>query len=299
MFDVVVVGSANVDLVASTPRIPSPGETVLGTAFAEHPGGKGLNQSVAASRAGARVAFIGAVGDDAAGQLVIDTLDADSIDRSGLRVIDGVPTGRALISVSAGGENSIIVVPGANGRLEPPDVLPAARVVVLQLEIPLHAVTAVARAARRSAAIVVLNPAPAPSDGLPEELLADCDVIVPNEHEVELLGGVGSLLDRGVGAVVVTRGGRGAHLHRASGRLDTGSGGTGPVTIEPFVVDPVDTTGAGDAFCGNLAAALAAGRALPEALHRAAAAGALATTKEGAVPSLPLARALDRLLDDA
>lgn len=281
-FDVCVVGSANLDLVATVERLPGPGETVSGSGYAEYPGGKGLNQAVAAARGGARTAFVGAVGRDAAGTALLHVMTTDGIATDHVAIVDD-PTGRALIGVSAAAENSIIVVPGANATVTA-EALPPATVVLAQLEVPVDAVRRAFTAARAVGAITVLNPAPAAS--LPDDVLALCDIVVPNEHEVELLGGVDHLLALGVGSVVVTLGARGAALHTREG--DT--------PIAPFAVTPVDTTGAGDTFCGSLCARLAAGDALLTALRYAAAAGALCTTRAGAVPSIPTATEVRELL---
>lgn len=282
-FDVCVVGSANLDLVATVDRLPGPGETVSGSCFAEYPGGKGLNQAVAAARAGATVAFVGALGDDAAGAALRAVMVADRIDASHVAT-SAEPTGRALIGVSAAGENSIIVVAGANASVAG-DALPPAKVVLAQLEVPIAAVERALAAARAAGATTVLNPAPAHAIGA--EVLQWCDIVVPNEHEVELLGGVDHLLSLGARAVVVTLGGDGAALHTADGCTP----------IAPFAVTPVDTTGAGDTFCGSLCARLAAGDDLPTALRYASAAGALCTTKAGAVPSIPTHAAVTELLN--
>ena len=286
-FDVVVVGSSNLDLVARTVRLPGPGETVLGSGFAQHPGGKGLNQAVAAARAGATVAFLGALGDDDAGRTLRSVAANEGIDVSGLSVADGVVTGRAVITVDDSGENSIVVVPGANACLHV-EALPASTVVLAQLEVPVATVIAAFAVARTAGSRTVLNPAPVPPDGLPDELLSLCDIVVPNEHEVELLGGVGKLLASGVAAVIVT--------HGAAGVTVTEAPDAATWSIEAFEVDPVDTTGAGDAFCGALAARLAAGDDLRPAVRYAAAGGALATTVAGAVPSLPRDGDIRRLL---
>jgi len=283
-FDVCVVGSANLDLVASTERLPGPGETVMGQDYAEHPGGKGLNQAVGAARSGARTAFVGAVGDDDAGRRLLGVMAADGIDAAHVAVRAGTPTGRALIGVSSRGENSIIVVPGANANVAV-DALPQAAVVLAQLEVPLDAVRSALQLAREAGATTVLNPAPAAP--LPADVLGLCDVVVPNEHEVELLGGVDALLGLGARAVVVTLGSRGAELHTAQGT----------VAVAPFTVDTVDTTAAGDTFCGALCARLAGGDALPDALRFASAAAALSTTRPGAVPSVPRAEETQALLD--
>jgi ribokinase len=281
-FDVCVVGSANLDLVARCERIPEPGETLLGSDYSEHPGGKGLNQAVAAARSGARTTFVGAVGFDAAAEQLTGVMRADFIDISQLASV-AEPTGRALISVSAAGDNSIIVVPGANAHVTG-ERAPLAQVLLCQLEVPLDAVRTAMTDARAGGSTVVLNPAPARPLG--DDLLSLCDVVVPNEHEVELLGGVEHLLALGARAVVVTLGARGALLHTADGATP----------IAPYRVTPVDTTGAGDAFCGALAARLAAGDELAEALPYASAAGALATTVEGAVPSIAHADAIRHLM---
>lgn len=281
--DVCVVGSANLDLVATTPRIPGPGETVLGNSYAEHAGGKGLNQAVAAARSGAEVAFVGCLGDDDAGRRMRAVLAGDSISDAAVGV-SSTPTGRALIVVDGNGENSIVVVPGANLDVSLPDPLPDAGVVLCQLEVPLEQVAQALAAGRRGGATTILNPAPAAP--LPAELLATCDIVVPNEHEVELLGGVASLLAAGCRAVVVTRGGSGVDVHTTEGVAH----------CPPFEVEVVDTTGAGDAFCGSLAARLAAGDELNDAVRWAAAAGALATTVVGAVPAQPTADRIRELL---
>lgn len=282
MFDVCVVGSANLDLVARVARLPGPGETVPGSSYAEYPGGKGLNQAVAAARAGAAVAFVGALGHDAAADVLRDVMAADGIDASHVTTVDEA-SGRALIVVSDDAENSIVVVAGANDRVTAA-ATPPARVVLSQLEVPPAAIERAFRAAREAGATTVLNPAPAKP--VPDAVLALCDVIVPNEHEVELLGGVERLLSLGAQAVVVTLGSRGARLHTSDGTVD----------IAPFAVDPVDTTGAGDTFCGALSARLAAGDALPAALRVASAAGALCTTRAGAVPSIPRRDEIDARL---
>jgi ribokinase len=287
-FDVVVVGSLNLDLVARTPRIPNPGETVQGTGYAELPGGKGLNQAVAAARVGARVAMVGAVGDDAAGTTLRDVARRDGVDDRWITIVTGVPTGRALIAVDDAAENSIVVVPGANAHVEMTE-LPPARVVLAQLEIDPAVVVAAFGLARRRGATTVLNPAPA--ELVPPELLTLADVVVPNQHELEVLGGRAALAAAGVTTLVVTLGADGADL------LDGADPSAAPHHVDPFPVDPVDTTGAGDAFCGGLAARLAAGDTLTEALVFASANGALATTRAGAVPSLPTLAETRALID--
>ena len=282
-FDVVVVGSANMDLVARVVRLPHPGETVSAHDYFEACGGKGANQAIAAARAGARTAFIGAVGSDAAGDTLRAAFKNDAVDTSMLATARE-PTGRALIGVSDDAENLIIVVPGANHALSIDHIdaaaalLANAKVVLVQLEVRLAVVQRAVELAGRDT-IVVFNPAPASE--LPDDVLRHVDVITPNEHEAALLGGAAALVARGVPNVVVTQGARGALLVTRDGET----------RIEPFLVTPVDTTGAGDAFCGVLSArlAVAGGLAgLPLALRAAAVAGAIATQTAGAVPSVPV-----------
>jgi len=286
--DVVVVGSANLDLVATVERLPRPGETVIGTSYAEHPGGKGLNQAVAARRAGATTALVTSLGSDAAGDLLHRVMtDEDLVP---LVHESTHPTGRALIEVDESAENSIVVIPGANGDLglseidRHRDLLSTARVVLCQLEVPMVAVETALAIAKAGGAVTVLNPAPAAE--LTRSILELCDVVMPNQHEIGLLGGVDELLATGVRAVVLTLGARGLRVVTADDRLD----------VPPFAVRAVDTTGAGDAACGALAAALARGLDLPAAAREAAAAGALAATRQGAVPSLPTRVEIEALL---
>lgn len=288
-FDVCVVGSANLDLVATTERLPGPGETVLGDTFAEHAGGKGLNQAVAAARAGATTSFCAALGNDDAARQLLAVIAADAIDANAVQVVETVPTGRALIGVSANGENSIIVVAGANAMLAAADVVAsasAASVVLAQLEVPIDTVHAALAAARAAGATTILNPAPAQQ--LSAALIALCDVIIPNEHEAEILGGVDALFDLGAKAVVVTLGSRGARLCTPDGTR---------TMVPAFAVTPVDTTAAGDAFCGAFAAAISRGTSMIEALRFAAAGAGLTTTRAGAVPSIPHRAEIDVLLN--
>lgn len=285
VYDVIVVGSTNLDLVATVEHLPEPGETVLATDYAEHAGGKGLNQAVAARRAGADTAFVTCLGQDSAGAMLHRLIVNESI-AAHVTDHDG-PTGRALIAVDGGAENSIVVVPGANAHLTLSAVeshrriLERARVVLCQLEVPLESVEAALAIAKAGGARTILNPAPARE--LPTGLLGLCDVIVPNQHEVSMLGGTSALLDAGVGAIVVTLGARGIRVVTGDDEID----------VPPYVVRAVDTTGAGDAACGALAAALALGHDLVTAARRASAAGALAATRHGAVPSLPYREDID------
>lgn len=280
-YDVVVVGSANLDLVARTKRLPHPGETVSAHGYFEVCGGKGANQAIAAARAGARTAFVGAVGSDAAGDRLREEFRDNGVNVDYLQTVSQ-PTGRALIGVSDDAENLIIVVPGANHALSEDHLdsarpmLATANVLLLQLEIPMPVVEYATTLAGPNT-LVVLNPAPAAP--VSDAVVQRVDLLTPNQHEVEVLGGIESLQARGLQRLVITEGSAGARL--VTGGRDT--------RIRPYPVRPVDTTGAGDAFCGTLAARLALGgmAGLPEALAAAAVAGALSTTVQGAVPSLP------------
>jgi len=297
---VVVVGSVNLDFTLEVARLPVPGETVLAERVRRAIGGKGANQAVASARQGIPTAFVGAVGEDPEGVELLEGLARESLDLTFTRRVEGAPSGRAFIAVDGIGRNTVIVAGGANGSLTGPDVDTAAAmigraaVVLTQLEISDEAVVAALSAGRAGKALTVLNPAPArPLDA---RLLALCDVLVPNSTEAAILSGCDdaetaaqALARRAPGAtIIVTRGEEGALL------LPPG----GPVTSVPAIpVDPVDTVAAGDAFCGVLAAAMAAGRTLTEAVRQATAAGAHAVTIRGAIPSLPRASDVAALLD--
>ena len=287
-FDVVVVGSANIDLVATVDDLPEPGRTLIANSYAEHPGGKGLNQAVACARMGARTAFVGCVGDDPAGRMLTGVLRDEGVDVSGLRVV-GAPTGRALITVDSSAENTIVVVPGANGLVGVGHdvVVPSCTVLVSQLEIPIPTVERVMRDAHVRGITTVLNPAPAAR--LPRQLIGDCDIVSPNHLESVQLGGPDLLLSHGAGAVVLTLGAAGARVFTRSGS----------VLVPPHVVTAVDTVGAGDAFIGAMSAELARGSSLADACGVAAIAGALATTVRGAVPGMPQRSNVVRLLGGA
>ncbi|MBI3969968.1 MAG: ribokinase [Chloroflexi bacterium] len=299
---VAVVGGVNMDLVFSAPRRPQPGETLVGTAFGTFVGGKGANQAVAAARAGAHVEFVGRLGADDFGRDIAAVLENEGISLRHVIRDAEAGTGVAEIVVEPDGTNSIIVVPRANGRLSARDVARArgaiagCSVLLLQLEVPVAASEAAARAAKQTGATVILNPAPAAD--IPATLLARVDVLTPNEPETMQLTGIAphtpedaaragrALLQRGVGAVVLTLGERGALV------VDE----DGAERVPSFEVPAVDTTAAGDAFCGALGVALAEGRSLREATRFACAAGALAVTKMGAGPSLPARQEIERLL---
>ena len=285
MSEIVVVGSANMDLVVRQSRLPHPGETMFGSSFTTVPGGKGLNQAVAAARAGGSVAFVGAVGDDGFGAQLRAQFAADGIDATAVRIAPEA-TGTAHISVVDGGENSIVVVPGANGATEQLDVadrsaIAGARFVVAQFERPLRLIRAAFELAREGGATTVLTPAPVVDPG---DLLGLVDILVPNAAEAcELAGTTGPAeaartLSERVGTVIMTRGGDGAIVAR-SGEI------VGEVPAR--VVEPVDTTAAGDTFVGVLVARLAAGDALATAAHAASVAASIAVTRPGASSSMP------------
>jgi ribokinase len=296
---VTVVGSLNEDVLVAVGRLPGRGETVIGRAASLAPGGKGANQAAAAGILGAGVHMVGRVGQDPAGDRQLAALAESRVDVGRVHRTPGVPTGSATIPVEDGtGENLIVVVPGANAALTPEDVavesVRRARVLLLQLEVPMPTVVAAARAATGT---VVLTPAP--PQPLPAELLGRVDVLVPNEHELAQLAGAapgertaGELvaLARSVAscAVVVTLGARGALVVPADGAE--------PVLQAPPPVTPVDTTGAGDCFCGALGQALAGGASLTEAVRHAVAAAALSTTGPGARAALPDDTAVRELL---
>ncbi|MGW6625803.1 ribokinase [Nocardia sp. NPDC055002] len=271
---VVVLGSVNMDLVTTVPRRPAPGETVLGSDFATVPGGKGANQAIAAARSGARVRFLGAIGDDAFGTDLAATLSEAGVDITLLRRVDGA-SGIASIVVDEAGENSIIVVAGANGRVT--DLTAAelaaiaqADILLCQLEIPIHTVLAAAQHARASGTVVALNPSP--FQPLPEELWAAVDVAIVNSLESEQYS---DKLTH-VAHLVRTLGGDGAVYRDTDGNERSVGGRT---------VEVLDTTGAGDAFTGALVATW--DRGVPTALSWANTAGALATTRLGASSAIP------------
>ena len=302
--EVAVVGSANLDLVVEVETIPVAGETVLGGDLRLIPGGKGANQAVAAARLGRRVAMIGRVGDDDAGRRLRSAIDSAGVDTASLLTTGGAPSGTALIAVGADGDNAIVVSPGANGRLSSADVegaagvLAAADVVLLQLEVPLEAIAAAVRCAGGT---VVLNPAPAPASMLSLDLLDGVDVIVPNQTELATMAGHAGLSPIGdvdpETAVALARG-----LPVAAAVVTLGAAGAIVVTpadathVPAPAVMPVDTTAAGDAFCGALADALVGGADLVAAVEWAVRVGAAATLRHGAQPSLPTPAEVESLL---
>ncbi|MGQ9488786.1 MAG: ribokinase [Armatimonadota bacterium] len=303
MARVVVVGSANMDMVVRAPRIPRPGETVVGSQFVMVPGGKGANQAVAAARLGAHVTFVARVGNDLFGDHNLDGYQQEGIDCQFIVRDEEAPSGIALIAVDAQGQNAIVVAPGANMRLTPEDVQRAeeaiaqADVVLAQLEVPIPTVVRTAELAHRYGKQMILNPAPAPSHPLPEELLRHVDILTPNETEAqgickapdysspEAMGQ--ALRALGVPVVIITLGGEGALVQDESG----------PRRLPAYPAQAIDTTAAGDAFAGALAVALAEGKGVEQAVQFAQRAAAISVTRLGAQPSLPYRAEVETFTD--
>jgi ribokinase len=300
---IVVVGSVNMDLVIRAPRIPAPGETIAGSGFRTIPGGKGANQAVAASRGGAKVHLVGSVGGDDFGRRLTRGLADDGIDLSHLSVVDDESTGVAMIVVDATGQNSIVLSPGANGRVTPEqigacaDTIGRASMLVCQLETPLDAVRRAVDVAHEAGVPVILNPAPAVP--LDRQLLAKIAYLIPNETEASLLSGVRvvdgetaaaaarRLKDDGVEHVLITLGSKGV--------VSIGDDRT--VSSAPAIAVPaVDTTGAGDTFVGSLAVELACGRSVRQAIEFAQYAAALKVTRPGAQTSIPHRDEVERFM---
>ena len=304
MAKVVIVGSLNMDFVIRVSRMPSPGETVLGNDFQIIPGGKGANQAVAAARLGAVTAMIGKVGADEFGSQLVENLREEGVGVLNVLRDPDAPSGIAMITLDENGQNSIVVASGANMSLTLSEVeaawsaLTDIDVVVMPLEVPLESVEQAAELAREGGARVVLNPAP--PRPLSDELLRLVDVLVPNESEAEMLSGKSlgtakhaeqaarALQDRGVGAVVLTLGDRGAMVLDSDGQA---------TSLQAHNVEVTDTTAAGDAFVAALAVAIAEGNSILDAARFANAAGALAVMRMGAQPAMPARPEVDALLD--
>lgn len=293
MARITVVGSLNMDLVVRTPRIPKPGETIIGTDFHLIPGGKGANQAVAAGKLEAEVYMIGRVGRDDFGQALLNNLGHVGVNTECITRDADTPSGIALITVEASGQNNIVLAPGANMRVTVEDLEAAeeciarSSMLLAPLETPVPAVQRAMELAKKHGVTTVLNPAPA--QPLPEAVLRCADYLVPNETETNLLTGLPvetpeqyraaarRLREMGVGTVILTLGSRGAYLSTPDG----------DELFPAYPIQPVDTTAAGDAFMGGFAVALAEGAALRRAVQRANAAGALSATRLGAQPSMP------------
>lgn len=285
MKKILVVGSSNTDLVANVERLPGEGETVLGTCLNKFSGGKGANQAVAAARAGAKVAFAGAVGTDAFGDETVRGFEADGLDLRYLQRMEDAPSGTALISVDCHGHNQIVVVPGANGLIgkEQIDSIDFSEfgIAVFQHEISHDAVWVGIRKAHESGCITILNPAPAAA--VPPEILAVVDYLIPNEHELEIISGgeetfeqmVEKMLGKGVKNLIVTLGAEGAICFSSAGR----------VRVSAPDVPVKDTVGAGDCFVGVFAASLCKGYDQEKSMRYAAAAASLSVGRAGAQAS--------------
>lgn len=299
---IVVVGSSNTDMILNVPRIPVPGETVLGGDFSMAAGGKGANQAVAAARAGGDVALVGRVGDDLFGRKAVEGFQAAGIDTTFVMKDKGAPSGIALILVDGAGENSIAVASGANSRLSPADIenagglFQAAAIALVQLETPVETVEAVLDISGKNNVPVILNPAPA--QALDDSLLRRVSIITPNETEAEILSGIKirdeasakkaaiALNNKGIETIIITMGAKGA-LVFSQGAANM---------VAAFQVEAIDTTAAGDTFNGVLATALAEGWKLLDAVRFANAAAALSVTKKGAQPSAPERASIEELL---
>lgn len=293
------------DLVIACAHLPLPGETIIADSSSEIPGGKGANQAVSSARAGGDVTMIGRVGQDAFAGRLLDNLRREHIHVDSIRATAGCASGIAVVGVESSGENAIMVVPGANGRVTPEDVDAAAEVIreadvlLLQLEIPVESVIAAAAIAAAAGVRVILDPAPMP-DRLPDRAL-QVDVVCPNQSEASSIAGqpietiddardcVGQLHARGAKHAIITLGAQGAIV----------SDGTSIDWIPPFQVTPVDTTAAGDAFAGALAVRLAERASLIDAARFAAAAGAIAATRVGAQPGMPTRNEIEQLAGQA
>ena len=281
-----VVGSINIDIIARVDRLPRPGETILALGTERLAGGKGANQAAAAARMGADCRMIGAVGTDDGGRWIRDLIAATGVDTSGIVAVEAA-TGAAHIAVEASGENQIIVLPGANAHVAPPPEI-ASGVLLAQLEIPIDRLAALFAASAQ--ALRILNAAPPSPAAL--SMLADVDILIVNEHELAALAGGGSLrslLSRPDQVGIVTLGGKGLLAVWPDREL----------FVPAWPVAAIDTIGAGDCFCGALAALLDEGLALEQALSKASAAAALCTLKPGALPAMPARDDVERFISGA
>lgn len=289
---ILVIGSTNTDMTAFCAKMPAPGETVLGNDFVMGPGGKGANQAVAAKRLGGDVKFICKVGDDIFGENTIRHFKEEGLDTSGI-MVSAKPSGVALITVDESAENSIVVASGANNDYSPEDIMAhreaieGCDILLMQLEIPVPAVLEAAKIAHEAGKTVVLNPAPALD--LPDEIFRHISIFIPNQHELSKYSGMPvsgkdsagraakEMMSRGVGRLIVTMGSKGSLVCEEDGS----------VFVPAMKVDAVDTTGAGDCYCGALCVALAEGKPLKEAASFATRAAAVAVQRPGAQVAMP------------
>ena len=299
---VLLIGSLNIDLVSRVETMVKPGETIMGKDFQTFPGGKGLNQAVAAARAGGEVTMVGVLGTDSNSQVIRRLMKDEKIDQSFVSEVDGV-CGTAIIEVDSSGQNRIIVIAGANSKLKAKNVDEKAlssvkekKILLAQLESPIEELEILFKRAKEVEFFTILNPAPAAA--LSNSFVSYVDLLIPNQFEAETLTGIRvsdeasaieagkKLMATGVGSVLITLGGDGSLLITKDGSQH----------FPAFSVSPIDTTAAGDAFCGALATSLSKGVSLQDAIPFASAAGALATTKTGATPSLPTASEISSML---
>ena len=296
---IVIVGSANTDMVISADHFPLPGETLMGTNFMTNFGGKGANQAVAAARLGGQTVFIGKVGNDNFGTSIISNLESEGINVSHLYTTQKTSTGVALITTIPSGENSIIVNAGANGQLTADDVrdseevIAEAGTVLMQLETPVAALTEAAKLGKKHGAFTVLNPAPASL--LPHELLENIDLLIPNETEASSISGVeikdestameaiSAIQGMGVKNVIITVGSKGA-IAKVDGKM---------IMVPAFKVKAIDTTAAGDTFCGALCVALSEGKDIEAAIRFGNKASSVSVTRKGAQLSIPQRKELE------
>lgn len=292
---IVVLGSCNTDMVIKSDKLPVPGETVLGGTFMMNPGGKGANQAVAASRLGGDVTFITKIGDDVFGRQSVDLYKEEKINTDYIFLDPTNPSGIALITVDANGENCIVVASGANKTLTPTDVesvkdvLLEADILLMQLEIPIETVEYAAKIANENGVKVILNPAPAPTQALSDELLKNLHIIIPNKREAEMISSMDvsgwdsaqkaadAISSKGVDIVIITLGSLGALLKEKDRYT----------RVPAYEVKTVDTTAAGDTFCGALATALSEGKRLEDSIRFANKCSSMTVTKMGAQASIP------------
>jgi len=290
---IIVIGSCNTDMVIKSDRLPVPGETVIGGTFMMNPGGKGANQAVAAARLGGNVTLIAKTGNDLFGKQSLELFKTEGIDTNFIFPDNKNPSGVALISVDAGGENCIVVAPGANAALKPDDIskarteIESAELLLMQLEIPMETVEYAAEIAYNKGVKVILNPAPA--QALSSKLLKCLYMITPNKNETEMLSGIkvtdwesakkaaDVISEKGVEIVVITLGSQGALI----------KDGEQYHKIDAIPVEAVDTTAAGDTFCGSLCVGLSEGMSVPDSVHLACKAAAISVTRMGAQSSIP------------
>lgn len=301
--NILVLGSTNTDMTIKSARLPVPGETIIGKGFMMTPGGKGANQAVAAARLGGKVTFITKTGNDLFGSQSVELFRDENINTDYIMSDPENPSGVALISVDSFGENCIIVEPGANGNLKPEDiykaksVIASADILLVQLEIPIDTVTEAIKIAASNGVKVILNPAPA--QFLPDDLLRNVSIIIPNRSEAEIISGIkvtdwksarkaaDIIYSKGVETVIITLSANGALLKTSSATLE----------IYAPKVDAVDTTAAGDTFCGALAVALSEGEDIVDAVKFANTCASVTITKMGAQISIPYRAEIESLFE--